>query len=461
MESKQQLRAGAAEIDISPPMGTQLAGNIGQVRPVEEIADPIHARALVVEANGETACILSLEVLAIADDEADQLRRRVEEKFGILAAHVMVHTVQNHAAPMIGARTYEELCDWLPEDATWLINDAGEYVEQAIEGTLEAIRLAKERVEPVHVFAGRDMNDKVAFIRRIMMRDGTTETHPGYEQIDSALCAEGQVDPEVAVVHFMNEEGTSIAALLHHTCHPVHGVSGRTVSAGWPGFWVAHAKKSLGSDCVCMVINGCCGNVHHRDHFDRDQVDDPERIGEILGDTTAYILEKTDRIEGVPLVCINETVAIPYRKVPEDELEKARTLIAENPEPMWLDEEKTRVNWEWCYATSVTDVHDLREREGEYDYEVQGIRIGDLALVALTGEPFVQGQLEMKEKSPAAYLFPAHMSNGYVGYLPTREAFRRGGYETRTALWSRLDESALEKVVARSRSVIGRLYEQD
>lgn len=454
-----QLHAGAAEIDITPPVGTQLAGNIGRVRPVEEIADPIHARVLVLRQGEQMACIVSLELLAVADDEADTIRRRAEEKYGIPAANVMVHTVQNHAAPMLGARTYEDLCDWLPEDSTWLINDAGEYVEQGIAGTLDAIRLAKERLEPVHAFAGRDMNDRVAFNRRILMRDGHTETHPSSELMDQALCREGPVDPEVAVVHFMNDDGRSIAALLHHTCHPVHGVGGRTVTAGWPGFWVAEANTLLGDDCVCMVINGFCGNIHHRDHFNRDHVDDPERIGAILGDTTKFILEHTDRIETGPLRCISETIKIPHRKIPDERLQEARDLLEQHPEPMWLDEEKTRVDWEWCYATSVLDVHGLRERQPERDYEVQGIRVGDLALLAVPGEPFVQGQLELKLQSPAPYLFPAHMSNGYVGYLPTREAFERGGYETNTALWSRFDESALERMVEKADEIIRRLYE--
>jgi len=34
-----------------------------------------------------------------------------------------------------------------------------------------------------------------------------------------------------------------------------------------------------------------------------------------------------------------------------------------------------------------------------------------------------------------------------VGYLPTKEALARGGYETKTAHWSKLCPDALETVV--------------
>jgi hypothetical protein len=39
------------------------------------------------------------------------------------------------------------------------------------------------------------------------------------------------------------------------------------------------------------------------------------------------------------------------------------------------------------------------------------------------------------------------MCNGGMGYVPTPEAIRRGGYETRTANWSKLAPEALDTIV--------------
>ena len=46
------------------------------------------------------------------------------------------------------------------------------------------------------------------------------------------------------------------------------------------------------------------------------------------------------------------------------------------------------------------------------------------------GELFVEWGLEMKKWSPFPYTFIAELANDSVGYIPTYEAFRRGGYET-------------------------------
>ena len=40
------LRGGASQIDITPKMGIQIAGDIGRYRPAELLNDPIYANAL-------------------------------------------------------------------------------------------------------------------------------------------------------------------------------------------------------------------------------------------------------------------------------------------------------------------------------------------------------------------------------------------------------------------------------
>jgi len=67
-------------------------------------------------------------------------------------------------------------------------------------------------------------------------------------------------------------------------------------------------------------------------------------------------------------------------------------------------------------------------------YEVQAVRIGDFAIVALDGEVFVEYALALRQDSPFAWTAVAAYSNGNVGYVPTAAAFGRGGYEVDTAI---------------------------
>src|SRR5262249_35221417 len=50
---------------------------------------------------------------------------------------------------------------------------------------------------------------------------------------------------------------------------------------------------------------------------------------------------------------------------------------------------------------------------------VQAIRIGELGIVAIPCEVFVEIGLEIKKKSPLRPTFTIELANGYNGYLPT------------------------------------------
>ena len=115
----------------------------------------------------------------------------------------------------------------------------------------------------------------------------------------------------------------------------------------------------------------------------------------------------------------------------------------------------------WFRAASTRSVELCRQRDGEFSYEIQAFRIGDLCIVGLPGEPFVEGQLALKVNSPASYLFPAHLTTHYVGYLPTREAYARGGHEANedVTYWAKLAPGSLETVIDRAREMIQELFE--
>ena len=53
-----QLHAGAAMIDITPPPGTHLAGSgAGEHRPAQSVMDPLYAKAIAFAAGGQRVVI--------------------------------------------------------------------------------------------------------------------------------------------------------------------------------------------------------------------------------------------------------------------------------------------------------------------------------------------------------------------------------------------------------------------
>ena len=79
--------------------------------------------------------------------------------------------------------------------------------------------------------------------------------------------------------------------------------------------------------------------------------------------------------------------------------------------------------------------------------EIQIFRIGEVEIVALPGEIFVEYGLEIKKKSHSNQCLIFGNSNSYIGYVPLKESFEQGAYETRFALSSRLVPEAGQMIV--------------
>ena len=257
-------KAGAAKVDITPKKGIQLAGDIGRLRPVEEILDPLFAKALVVEHSGKRACFVQMDLTIITRRFSDKIKADVRKKFGLSPESIMLHATQTHSTPSLGHECISEEYKGLPPELWYLRGGDERYFPVAVKGIIGAIGKALANLQPVTIMVGRGVDGRVAFNRRFIMRDRKAKTHPGNCN-PNVLYTEGPIDPEVGVILFANIKGERIAALLHHTCHPVHGYNNRKVTAGWPGVWATNIQKLLGQNCISLVINGFCGNMpaHH------------------------------------------------------------------------------------------------------------------------------------------------------------------------------------------------------
>ena len=77
------------------------------------------------------------------------------------------------------------------------------------------------------------------------------------------------------------------------------------------------------------------------------------------------------------------------------------------------------------------------------DVPVGAVRINDAGFVFLPGEVFVEYGLRIKAESRLKPTFVIELTNNFLGYIPTRQAFSEGtGYEERLARSSNLAPEA-------------------
>lgn len=469
-----ELRAGAAEIDITPPMGTHMGGDLCRIRPVEKVLDPLYARALVVEsgngAMGERICLLSLDLCTSGNDISDRIRRMVADKFGFDFKAVMFHLLQNHSAPSLGTHILlREDSEGVNSDFWWVYHGDQDYPDFLIPRIMDVVEQAVSQLEPVSIACHGMADSRCATNRRFVTRDGWVQSQP--QDMSNVLHVEGPADPEVGLACFKNRDGKNIATVLHHTAHPVSHFGKNWVTASWPGSWAHQMREHLDEGCVPIVINGCCGNVNAWDHTDPGATYDHDTIAARLTETSLKVLDKLNWRDSGEAAFNTEKMVIPFsdmaRQIGQRSIDHARKVIDDEPAPRWSDKEHTALDIEWVFSLVVLELCKLKDRGG-YDYEVQTFRIGQLGIVGLIGEPFVEGQLKIKLQSPFERTFVAHMCNGWVGYIPPVASYNAKSYNFMTpdglpvrrgANLFLMEEDALDRITDKSVELLKLLHD--
>jgi len=461
---KSKLNVGVAQVDITPWADVNLAGAVGVRRRARAILDPLFARAIVFDNGTRKLCLITGDLTIITRKAGDTIRDMVARRFGFDRDAIIVHLTQTHTAPSLGNFMLDQDFANIPEKYDWLRGGDSRYTEFAIEKFVEAIGLAVENLQPVEVGITSALEGRLAFNRRGISKDGKV-IMPPRKWADMRGCAdilylEGPMDPQVLMMCFQTVDLKIPAAILHYSCHPVHVFPKQLISADWPGAWCDGVRELFGGECTPLVVNGCCGNLNPWDPWDPDYPDDHVRMGRILTERCRDVLEFIKFSDSDTLSYRSVHFKIPYRQVPEDVLAEAKQYLAEHLDIVWKDDSHTSVDMEWYKRAMMVSIDLEQKREGAMDYEIQVCRIGDIAMVALPGEPFVEGQLKIKLNSPAKYTFVMHMTSHYVGYIPTFEAMKRGGHETTLSTWSKLVPQALDMIVDTSIDLLKEVFKK-
>ena len=455
------MKAGFAKVKITPDFPAHLGGaGSGIKRTFQSVMDDIYARVLVIESSGKKVCFVSLDVTIVTEEYAEKIRDYAE-KAGFSRDAVMVHALQNHSAPSLGHFMLDPDFPELPDEFEYIRGGEKKTYQFILEKTCEAIKIANESIKPVLVGAQSAVYDGISFNRRAVLKNGKVKmpwffSHSQYPlgQTDIKYI-EGPVDPEIGVLCFRTPEMKIHSGILHFTCHPVNvfATAQNAISSDWPGAWINEIEGFF--DAGCLVVNGCCGNINPWPAFTPDFWPDHRKMGRRLADISKEIIPRIVFSDTDVLEYRSKKIEIPFRIEPEI-IKKAKNFLEKNPLPI-RRKDSSEVDSQWFGAASIMSVEYARKR-GNLLYEIQVFRIGDFAIVGFPGEPFVEGQLEIKVHSPAKYTFFAHATNQYVGYIPTEDALKRGGHEAKFCYWSKLVPDALGTIVRTTLSILEELF---
>jgi|LSQX01.3.fsa_nt_gb hypothetical protein len=415
----EKVFAGVSKIDITPPLGYRLQGHGMRKKPSQRIHDPLNLKVLTVKKGNDRVAIITFDLLGLSVDFVLEAREEIKKKTGLLANQVMMCASHTHSGPFV-----------LPApDGTMDENFIPDYLPLLIKQTAGAIIEAISREEEVNLVYGKSTIDIGSINRRKKNPDGSIWGPD----------PEGPVDREVSVLSFEKSVGNPVSILFTYGCHPTTvNTSISDITAEYPGT-AQHELERFYSGSTALFTNGCSGDVRpsltneEKTAFKAGDFNDVKRMGRLLAAGTIEAIEtarmknKTASLNIKSVAGYLETFQFPLNKdflpVDEESIEKNFLILVKKFRGNYKAFE-SELKWKKMWKEKLLKGDPVPET---VDADVQVIKIGDISLIGFPGDTMAEIGLKIKQKIP--YAIPISNSNGRIGYIPSAQGLKDGGYE--------------------------------
>jgi neutral ceramidase len=264
----------------------------------------------------------------------------------------------------------------------------------------------------------------------------------------------GVLDPAVPVLRCQRPDGTVAAILVNYACHPVTlGPDNLLATADYPGY-VVRTLEAIYPGVLALFATGCCGQIN-TGHTARDGTfgrglawrtyGEAERLGRAVAGAAAQAAEQSAReaavlpaapqaIATAPVRVARRTVAMPLLPVAAPEEIAALTAKWEAERERLVREGGTAGEiGQFTVWLAWADAFQMGRLPATVEAELQVIMLGEVALVLLPGEMFVEFGLAIKARAAPRPVLTLAYANGTPGYIPHRSAYPEGGYEVEEA----------------------------
>jgi hypothetical protein len=417
MPTTTPLRAAYAEADITPPLGGSMPGYFRD-RKATGALDPLKAKVLYLRQGDEGVALIACDLIGMGAATVARIRARVQAVCKDAPKHIWVHCTHTHTGGML-PRSGDFTSD---AEAIYPGFYAGKPDEKWAVKMIDAIagavaKAVKESAVEKKLTLHAGSEKTVAHYRRYVMKGGAVRTNPGRGNKEIVRPA-GEIDPRLHVLRFADRRVLAVIYGLHPDC-----VGGTRYSADYPHHMTEVLRHALGADWRVLFLNACCGNINHIDVKDTKQKSGPDeskRIGEKLAVSALEALKKGTPLAGTLRVRSKE-VACKLRKPRAEDVREAEKL---------LKEKKPGVNpfgFNELYAPAALIL--ARTKDTEHKAEIAALRLGSFGLAFMPGEIFVELGREVEAASPFKPTRTVGLTNGSMGYIPTRRGYAEGGYE--------------------------------
>jgi len=418
---------GAAEVDITPPLGVPMAGSLNDKRGADGIADPLMLKVIVLESGGVRLACASFDLCYLPRTLGDKAVAEAAAATGIAADHITWSCTHTHSGPVSWGERIKDPDSPMHE---WLAELPARFAE--------CVKAADAAQVPARVSRARAYGRGVGENRRLRYKDGRELNRwvlgrdPDEHQ---CVGSADLIDPEIGMLIFEDLDGQILSVLWTYALH-ANAKFGMQFSADYPGVTAARLREKFGDQTIALYLPGTCGDINPNGTY--------EQVGNKLAEAMIPKIESRKPWSGpIPLAACKKTITVPCRDYMEDQEQRIRDSL-----------------WGPASQDYFRSAQKRLQREGVMEREavLHAWHLGDTGFVAFPGEVFVRWGLKVKQESPFPWTFPVELSNGPLGYLITQQAWEAGGYEALVAYTGLISVRGVEMMVEEGLAMLGELH---
>lgn len=415
------LYAGYASVKVTPPMGNAVPGYF-EKRLSDGFLTDLYLRATAFSCGDEKAVIICCDAIGLKAAYYEILKKKIAERCGMSEDAIYITCSHSHTSYRITVpgkemdlqdvfmlRLYQQFCD--------------------------CVQFAFEDLKPCTLKIASGSAQKVGFIRRYRMKDGTCKTNPGIGNPD-VVGPDAVQDESVQLIRVVREGGKEILLVNFGTHADVIG--GTKYCYDWPGYLVEDLVGAFGGEVEAMTLVGCEGDSNHINVFlpkgsMRKGVPVAKRMARILAGEVLKIYDDAKDVACAKIAYGYQIVKVgknPYDPADLPEAYEVREIYRKTGKqnPPELKEGGYKLN----IPEALRIIANL-DRPEFFELRISTLQIGNIAFVGFPGESFVSIGMDVKAASKMDMTITTCLTNGSEGYFPDKAAFAEKGYERSTS----------------------------
>jgi neutral ceramidase len=441
-----QIKAGAAKINITPPIGTIINGDFLPMY-TNVIHDSLYARALAFSNDKSKFVFIVVDIMTLDGDLINEVKKNIEQNTGLTKNQIMISATHAHSC---GSVTETATCAADLAYRQWLPAKIGLAAKYALKN-LEPAKIAWGNIDvPKHVSCRRwFMKPGFDMISPFGETDKVWMNPPfGSPYLDKPV---SKTDPQVTYLAVKNLNNNWLGLLTNYSTHYVADIPTNAISADYFGYIDKFLKIKLNANnnFVGIMSNGTSGDVNTFDfrqekNYPKGNYEKSELIANEITDSIVVSLNKVAWTSNPIFRIANTNTTINLRKPSKQLLDKATETVRTTNFNALNTTDKASAAMAALYAYEIVKLNHYEPKQ--VDLPVQAIRLGEGTIGTLPGEFFSETGLKLKAQKPNKFYFTVSLANAMIGYVPPAAQFKLGGYETWLCAGSQAEETAEEKI---------------